>query len=192
MRETEITVEILSNMQTTKKLLKEQNFNIEEKITMTDYYFSTLNTETLLNLSFSDLTKNSLLVREVINSKENIKLIIYKDKQFDNNNNVISEEKTSITISDINDTIKTFKNIGLNNYAKLVQNMTIYSNGKICFALQEVEDLGNFIEYEEEEYMKDMSEQEKMDLMYTHLKSLNLELGNDLSCKKLYLYLHKN
>ena len=49
--------------------------------------------------------------------------------------------------------------------------------------------IGLFIEYEEEENMKQLSSKEKFEKMKDFLISLKLKIGNDFSCKKVFLKL---
>ena len=188
--ETEITVQLLENVEETLAKLNKQGFEIKEKVLMTDYYFSKLSLEELKKLSYAELIKNSFLVRNVSTETEEINQIIFKKKVLDSSNNVIAEEKIKTDISDLNSTIKLFKEAGLTNYTTLTQQMTVVGKDKIVFVIQEVENLGTFIEYEEDESMSELTEQEKINTMLNTLKTLSLNIGNDYSCKKVYLKFH--
>ncbi len=190
--ETEITVELLENLEIAKNKLNNLGFIIKEKVLMTDYYFSKLPLDEILNLDYANLIKNSFLVRSVKTDNEEINQIIFKKKILDNSNNVIAEDKIKTNISNLNSTVKLFSEAGLTNYTTLTQNMTVYSNGEMEFVIQEIDNLGVFIEYEEDNTMKGLTEQEKINTMLNDLKSLRLEIGNDYSCKKVYLKLHNN
>ncbi len=190
--ETEITVELLENLEIAKNKLNNLGFIIKEKVIMTDYYFSKLPLDEILNLDYANLIKNSFLVRSVKTDNEEINQIIFKKKILDNSNNVIAEDKIKTNISNLNSTVKLFSEAGLTNYTTLTQNMTVYSNGEMEFVIQEIDNLGVFIEYEEDDTMKGLTEQEKINTMLNNLKSLRLEIGNDYSCKKVYLKLHNN
>lgn len=190
--ETEITVELLENLEIAKNKLNNLGFIIKEKVLMTDYYFSKLPLDEILNLDYANLIKNSFLVRSVKTDNEEINQIIFKKKILDNCNNVIAEDKIKTNISNLNSTVKLFSEAGLTNYTTLTQNMTVYSNGEMEFVIQEIDNLGVFIEYEEDDTMKGLTEQEKINTMLNNLKSLRLEIGNDYSCKKVYLKLHNN
>lgn len=190
--ETEITVELLENLEIAKNKLNNLGFIIKEKVLMTDYYFSKLPLDEILNLDYANLIKNSFLVRSVKTDNEEINQIIFKKKILDNSNNVIAEDKIKTNISNLNSTVKLFSEAGLTNYTTLTQNMTVYSNGEMEFVIQEIDNLGVFIEYEEDNTMKGLTEQEKINTMLNNLKSLRLEIGNDYSCKKVYLKLHNN
>lgn len=57
--------------------------------------------------------------------------------------------------------------------------------------VQIIKNLGIFIEYEEDESMKDLSPDQKFSYMVNITKNLGLKLGNDFSCKKVFMLLHK-
>ena len=63
--------------------------------------------------------------------------------------------------------------------------MTIFTKENADFVLQEIEGLGNYIEYEEQPYMKDWTEEEKITELLNTLKNIGLNLGEDYSCKKI-------
>ena len=50
MKETEITVELLDNVDDLIKMLKEKGFSLESEFDMIDHYFSKENTETLIEM----------------------------------------------------------------------------------------------------------------------------------------------
>lgn len=58
--------------------------------------------------------------------------------------------------------------------------------------VQVIENLGIFIEYEEDDSMTIIKQQEKIDYMCNVVNSLNLKLGNDYFCKKVFMLLNKN
>ena len=188
--ETEITVELLENTTSTLLKLEKLGFEEKEKVLMTDYYLSKLSLEELKQLDYPELIKNSFLVRTVKTDNYETNQIIFKKKVLDNNNNVIAEEKIKTNISDLTSTLKIFKESGITNYTILTQKMTVVSNGSIEFVIQEIDDLGVFIEYEEDDTMTKLSEQEKINMMLNNLKKLELKIGNDYSCKKVYLKFH--
>lgn len=190
MNETEITVEVLDNLDQTIQTLLSQGFEITREFDMTDYYFSKDSIETLQSLDYKDLINHSFLVRKMSNPASTT--IMFKSKVFDNDNNVISEEKIKCKIDNMDDAIKIFNLSGLTQWCDITQHMLIFKKDKIHFALQIIEDLGIFIEYEEQDHMKDLSEQEKIDTMLEDLHKVGLNLGNDFSCKKVYMKFKKD
>lgn len=58
--------------------------------------------------------------------------------------------------------------------------------------VQVIENLGIFIEYGEDDSMTIIKQQEKIDYMCNVVNSLNLKLGNNYFCKKVFMLLNKN
>lgn len=188
MKESEITVQVFDCFEKIDDILKSQGFAMIENYQLNDWYFTRL--EDASNLKYDELINNSFLVREIKTEKSIIQLC-YKQKEFNENNVVISEEKITSNIEDLNSTLNIFKKAKLNNYCVVKNNSFVYKNEDICFTLQIIENLGIFIEYEEDETMKDLSSEQKIDHMFNLVKSLGLNIGNDYSCKKVYMLLQK-
>ena len=189
MKETEITVQVFNSINEINTILLSQGFKMIENFQLNDWYFSKL--DNVNKIPYLDLLNNSFLVRQILGDREKIELC-YKQKELDEYGNVIKEEKTKAILSSLSDTIEIFKKAGLNNYCVVKNNSYVYEKGKIAFVLQVVENLGTFIEYEEDETMKNMNEKEKFNYMVSIVNSLGLKLGKDYSCKKVYMLLHKN
>lgn len=184
MRETEITIQIFDDLDTIFAKLDKLGFQQISKYELNDWYFTKLKINS--KVSYSYLLKNSFLVRQVLEDKEKIYLC-YKDKQIDKTGRVLSEEKINVIVSNLADTLKIFNKANLNCWCELKQILYVFKKGQIEFSVQAVEDLGNFIEYEENETMLNMSSKQKIDFMYSQIKNLNLNFGTDLSCKKVYM-----
>lgn len=182
--ETEITVQVFNKLEEIQKILKGSGFEMIESYQLNDWYFSKY--EDISFFGYQDLLNNSFLVRQIIDDNPQIQLC-YKKKVLDENNNVVSEEKTNTTIKDLEKTLQIFKMANLNNYCVLKNNSYVYKKDEICFVVQCIKDLGIFIEYEEDDSMKNMNEKEKFNYMSKIVKQLGLKLGQNYSCKKVYM-----
>jgi len=189
--QTEITVKVFNDLDFIIKKLTSLNYTQQENVFMQDWYFSKNTLEELNNFDFPTLIKNSFIVRNVIDS-ENKTFLCYKNKVLDDFGNVIKEEKTSVEVSNLENVLKILNSCKLTNWCYLKQDMYIFSKGEICFAVQVVEDLGIFIEYEETKSIQNLSEKEKIEKMYNDLKELGLQLDTDHSSKKVYLKFKRN
>jgi len=188
MKETEITVEILGNVEETKKKIEESGLNIVSKFLMKDYYYSKLSLEELEALAYEDLIKNSFLIRSFKgDSKNRPNSILYKNKVLDAKGNVIAEEKEYVVVGDEKKAKKIFDLAKLTCWCEMEQKMTLFQNEKMKFVVQEIDGLGAFIEYEEDESMQGLDEMGKVQLMLNNLKSLGIDIGEDFSCKKVYM-----
>ncbi len=188
MKETEITVQVFNSFEEIDKILKEQGFARVENFQINDWYFSKINN--VKRLKYVDLMDNSFLVRQILSFSEEVQ-ICYKKKNLDSLGNVVSEEKFTTKVDSLKTTLNIFKNSKLNNYCKIENNTFVYQKKDVCFAVQVVKDLGIFIEYEENESIKNMKANEKIEQLKATIQSLNLNLGKDFSCKKIFMRLHK-
>lgn len=190
MRETEITVEVFDRLENINKILMDQGFEIIRQFNLNDLYYSKYSIEELKRMNYAEMLRNSLLVRDVIDDNP-VSQIVFKDKMLDENDNVISEEKFICKIDNINNASKVFDMIGLTCWSDLRQKIYVYSKSNVEFAVQVIDDLGIFIEYEEDDTMKGLSENEKIAVMLNNLKNIGLNIGKDYSCKKVYLKFQK-
>ena len=191
MKETEITVEVFDSLDNITSLLKEKQFKLLEEYDLVDYYYSKYPTDELKNFEYKDLIANSFLVRQVIDVNPK-NLLTFKSKDLDDAGNVISEEKINCGIDKLSEALKIFNLSGLNCWCKLSQHLLIFKKGNIEFAVQIIDNLGIFIEYEEDDTMKDLNKLEKINFMINTLKSLGLKIGDDFSSKKVYLKFKKD
>lgn len=187
MKETEITVEVLDSFDVLQEKLKNKGFKLQRQSQMKDYYVSKYSIEELKKMDYSEIIANSFLVRKIGELQE----LLFKKKELDDNGNVIAEEKFDCGISNIEDAINVFKLSNLNVWMEVIQNMWIYEKEKTQFAVQVVDGLGTFIEYEEDAWMSHMTEKEKIEYMLEDLRSIGLNLGNDFNCKKVYMLFKK-
>lgn len=187
MKETEITLQIYTPLEETIKILKEQGYTETENFIMDDHYFTSLTN--VQNKPYAEIMKNSVLLR-VFLGQENKHLLIYKNKEFDNQGNVICEEKVNCPVSDIYSAEKILKLANFNNFVNLNTHIQVFNKENVGFAIQEVKDLGLFIEIEEFDYMKNMTSKEKIEELLEIAHSLNLQLGSDYNCKKVQMMIN--
>lgn len=186
MKETEITVEVFDDLDFAIKKIESQKFKMVEKYQLNDYYFSKYCNDKLSNFSYPELIKNSFIVRNIIDDK-NTTQICYKNKELDSNGNVIQEEKIKTNVNDLSSVLSVFKVSGLNNWCNLENTSYVFKKDNLEFCLQVIKGLGIFIEWEENETMSTLSPYEKFDKLKEYVSSLGLKIGNDFSCKKVYM-----
>ncbi len=188
MKETEVTVQVFDTFEKTDEVLRTKGFELTDSYVIYDRYFSKHANVTAL--SYADLIGGSFLVRTIDFPVPSHRLI-YKKKEIANDGTVISEEKVKTDIGDAEEAVRIFALSGLTPYCEIKNRSFIYEHANVCLALQVVDGLGIFIEYEEDDTMKGLGDDEKISRLTAVLKGLGLRLGNDFSCKKLYMMLHR-
>ena len=188
--ETEITVQVFAEENEAIKTIQGLGFEKLRQFYMNDSYFSKHTANKLRKIQYKNVIKNSFLVREFVGYDDKV-LLIYKNKVV-KNDVVLMEEKVNAKLDSKESAIKILKLAGLNNWCNANQHLTIFRKGDFEFALQFVEGLGLFIEYEEDESVAGFEPEEKIEKMIEKLSSLGLKLGKDYACKKPFMLLHKN
>lgn len=186
--ETEITVQVFETEENLVKKLESLGFQKTEDVLMKDSYFSKYSLSKLKKMSYKNVLKNSLLVRS-FGGERNSNWLVYKNKVV-KNDVVVQEEKIKTSIDSVENTKEILLHAGLCNWCNLTQNMHIYKKEETVFAVQVVEGLGTFIEYEEDETMAGFSIAQKIKHMKSKLLELGLNLGDDFACKKPFMMLH--
>ena len=188
---TEICVQIYSDFEKVKQILLSQGFEFLESHSNYDTYFTSIPKEKVKQVEYKELLDNSLIIRNIKGENLDIKNIVYKKKTLDEQGNVTNEIKTKLKIDDIEKAKLIFNNMGLCCWCDYVNQNNEYKKGEITLNLQYVENLGVFVEIEEFESIKDKTDTEKFSILKDIIKSFNLPMGNDYSCKKPFMFLNK-
>lgn len=192
MNETEITVQCNEDLETIKSKLQNQNFVFLRQFQLNDWYFSAKSLDELNKMNYSELIKNSFLLRQIIENDGEYIHICYKDKVLDIDGNVISENKTKANIDSLESAISIFNNAGLTMWCKTENTSYVYGKDNIELCIQDIADLGIFIEFEEYDEIKNLSPSEKFETMKSIVMQTKLSLGNDFSCKKVFMKFKNN
>ena len=187
--ETEITVQVFETEEDAIKKISALGFEKLRQFNMNDSYFSKYSTSKLKKMQYKNVIKNSFLVREFVGHNDKV-LLLYKNKVV-KNDVVLMEEKVNAKLDSKESAVKILKLAGLNNWCNSNQHLTIFRKGGFEFALQMVEGLGLFIEYEEDETVAGLEPDKKIEKMIEKLSGLGLKLGSDYACKKPFMILHK-
>ena len=192
MQETEITVMVYNNLEDTCKILENQGFHLKEIKTMTDIYLSKFSIDQLKQMDYQEKLNNSIILRKFTYPTHEKSFLLYKNKTIDTSGNVLREEKSHCPIDNIEQANQILTKAGLTTWCELVQDMKIYKNDKMEFALQHIDQLGLFLEYEEDKSMAGMTDYQKINQMLSNLKSLGLNISNETSFKKVLMKFEKS
>lgn len=188
--QTEITVQVLQPKEEVFALLQKQGFCITETFTMKDWYFCKKSFKQIARMKYNTLLKQSILVRYVCGAKEK-QYMMYKDKVYNAKGDCVQEQKIKTEIASSASAVEVLQKAQISLWAEVENHSTVFEKGLFSLAVQEIKDLGVFIELEEDETMKNASVNEKLRLLQQKIQSLGLNLGDDYFCKKPYMLLHK-
>lgn len=148
--ENEITVQVTCSYEELHNLLIKQGFKIIKKYTIIDEYLISKDYD-LRNKNYLDILKECVMVRYIENI---VKELLYKYKEYNNNGDIIKQAKVSCKVNDIKEASNFMKTIGYKELIHIQNNSIVYTNDKIEFAVQLVNDKYIFIELEDKsEYL---------------------------------------
>ena len=148
--ENEITVQVTCSYEELHNLLIKQGFKIIKKYTIIDEYLISKDYD-LRNKNYLDILKECVIVRYIENI---VKELLYKYKEYSNNGDIIKQAKVSCNVNDIKEASNFMKTIGYKELIHIQNNSIVYTNDKIEFAVQLVNDKYIFIELEDKsEYL---------------------------------------
>lgn len=148
--ENEITVQVTCSYEKLHNLLIKQGFKIIKKYTIIDEYLISKDYD-LRNKNYLDILKECVIVRYIENI---VKELLYKYKEYNDNGDIIKQAKVSCKVNDIKEASNFMKTIGYKELIHIQNNSIVYTNDKIEFAVQLVNDKYIFIELEDKsEYL---------------------------------------
>lgn len=190
MQSTEICVQIYNNIEIAHQKIIQSGYKFVDKYTELDYYFTHLTNEDIKNINYGKLMSNTILLRTVVSEKDQQFLLIFKNKTLNSKGEVIKEERIQTLLGDMNSAKKLLMASGLNNWCRIQVNEREYLKGATSIHLQNVPQLGLFLEVKQPINNNLRSETVFQDLVYD-ANALGLDLGKDYSCKKNYMLYKK-
>ena len=186
--ENEITVQVTCNYEELHSLLIKQGFKIIEKYTVIDEYLISKDYD-LKNKNSLDILKECVIVRYIENT---LKELLYKYKEYSNNGDILKQAKVSCKVNDIKEASNFMKTIGYKELIHIQNNSVVYTNDKIEFAVQLVNDKYIFIELEERsEHVKTVFS--NVEDMKKVIDSLNIPMvKNNYFAKKAVIVLEES
>ena len=186
--ENEITVQVTCNYEELHSLLIKQGFKIIEKYTIIDEYLISKDYD-LKNKNSLDILKECVIVRYIENT---LKELLYKYKEYSNNGDILKQAKVSCKVNDIKEASNFMKTIGYKELIHIQNNSVVYTNDKIEFAVQLVNDKYIFIELEERsEHVKTVFS--NVEDMKKVIDSLNIPMvKNNYFAKKAVIVLEES
>ena len=188
MQTIEITVKVNESKKTAKAKLIKNGF----KQTSDEYGHDIYMTKELNSINkdnLFDLLNNSIILRHHYGKyREERKWIISKNKKY-KNNNVTSEEILSVLIDDIEKMKAILEKDGYQELIEKKQYFNDFTKDDIVFTLEEVEDIGLLIEYENKNDFSNYSSDEiikEKEKMYNIIKETGIDISDDYDIKKAY------
>lgn len=193
MKQIEITVRLNEKIEEAISKLKKNGFKKIRESDIDDTYLSNLNIK-MKKENIQEFLKHSVLLRKLkLNGKE-IKKITYKNKELDNNGDVISEQKVNLNCDDLIKAENLFNCLGFYNLIEVKYHVIVYEKNGNEFAFQIVENLGILIEYEN---VNDFEGKSVIEInkakneMLEYVKACNINITDEYDVKKAFELIDK-
>ena len=142
--ENEITVKLNTTYDKLHDILLKNNFIIKEEYTVKDTYM--INKEiNITELNDLEVLKKCILVRDVVDIE---KSLVYKNKEYDSEGNIIKQSKIKCPILDIDKGIKFMEEINYIKLFNIIDKCIVYVNNDNELVVELVNDKYVFIELE--------------------------------------------
>ncbi len=182
MKEIEILVEVFDEKAKVKRALKKYNYKGIKK-TIDEYYYDPLRSE--LKPDKNNKIYNCLRVRE----KDGIYSFTYKDDVYENGIWIYSNEYETIVES--KDIVKNIiEKLGLIKFIEINNKKETYVTDKYEIVLEDVKDLGLFLEVESVSKDEDVLKVKKE--IQEFIDSLNIKVSEELNMGKPEMFLKKH
>ena len=147
MKELEITVKVNSSYEKLHSDLERIGFKKTKQTIMYDTYMIDKNID-ISNMNDLDILSKCIIVRSV----DDYNAFIYKIKEYDEFENIVSQKKIECKIDDINSGIKFMEMINYKELLNIKSELIFYSNNDLDILVQIVNDSFILIEMEDENF----------------------------------------
>ena len=178
--EIEITVLVKTDYETLKNELSENGFILKEVYELNDDYLINSDID-IYNMNNLDILKKCILVRDIINIK---KVLLYKNKKYSENGDIIEQAKVECPIYDIQKAIDFMEAINYRKLFHIYNKCIVFINNQTELVVELVNNKYIFIEME--------SNPEYVNRQYKDVKELIADINKyDFSIDKSNYFVKK-
>lgn len=185
MKQIEITTRVNDKIDNLIKILEDNGFKLTRKGLIDDIYMTQL-TQDITKDSISDILSKSVLLRTVTSNDNKFSVITYKNKVIENDI-VLTEEKISAKCDELDKVKSILECLNITELIHIKDYYTVYSKNGFELCVQDVQNLGLLIEYENEDDFANSSSDEILDTkrkMLEEIKNIGINVSDDFDVKK--------
>ena len=182
-KDVEITCEVYEEISTIIKALEDKSFQYIEEFTLDDIYMQ--NEKTKEFAAENGKITDTLIIRYV---GEDDKKIVCKRRKYNEKGFEISTEKSVTKIADIKEAENQLNMLGYTRFLNMIDKNYMYENNEYVAYIQDVKDLGIFLELEAKE---NKNADQSIEKLINFVKSLNLNIGKKFDIRKADLLYSK-
>lgn len=190
MNDFEITVKVNLSLNELFEYLKNNNFIFHQSFRCIDIF---LIKKEYLNkkISYQDLNK-CLIIRELIFKNKTLKYLVIKNKEYDENGNIINSSQENIDIDDLQQTKDEYLSKGYVELIKMDDYCYTYSKDQHEFIIEYIEHLGIFIEFENKNYDSNLINGKNIEELIKLFDTFNIDYDkSNYFIKKAWLLIQK-
>ena len=182
-KDVEITCEVFEEISTIAKSLEDKGFKYVEEFTLDDMYMK--NDKTNEFASTNGKITDTLIIRYV---NEDDKKIVCKRRNYNSSGFEVSTEKSVLKVINIEDAEKHLNILGYTRFLNMIDKNYMYEDNEFIAYIQDVQDLGIFIELEAK---KIENAEQNVEQLIEFVKTLNLKIGTKFDIRKADLLYSK-
>ena len=144
--ENEITVEVNTTLEDLISILENNGFKLKETYDLNDIY--------LINKvdkkgDYLSMLNKCVLIRHIIEENKETKMLTYKYKEYNKNNEITKQGKVKVKVDDIDNSILLFEKLNFEELIKINDHMLVYATDKDELVIQNVNGKHIYIEIED-------------------------------------------
>ncbi len=150
-KENEITVKIKCEVNELCTILDKKGFNVVDKYTINDIFMiPNCMKEEIHNLTSREILKRAILIRDIDSKFKQYRnrMITFKKKEFNHNGDILNQVAINCYISNTDEAVKLFEEIGYYNIMNIVETNIVYGKDDFEIAIKDIENGDNLIEVE--------------------------------------------
>lgn len=171
--ENEITVRVICSDEYLINKLKEEGFNEGIKFSLDDYYLVPNNLDINI-LSVREILAKAVIVRYVIYNEQVIQNITFKQKDINEQGEILSQNSVSCNVLDINEARKLLETMGYIEIMNIKEKDVVYYKENFELAIKFIENSNTLIEIETN------SEFNTIEKLKNKVKELNLPIVENM------------
>ena len=186
--ENEITVEVNTTLEDLISILENNGFKLKETYDLNDIY--------LINKvdkkgDYLSMLNKCVLIRHIIEENKETKMLTYKYKEYNENNEITKQGKVKVKVDDIDNSRLLFEKLNFEELIKINDHMLVYATDKDELVIQNVNGKHIYIEIEDKCHYADRfyNTIEEMKAVITD-NSIPIK-GNDFFVKKAEIELQE-
>ena len=144
--ENEITVEVDISLEKLIKLLEDNGFELKEVYDLNDIYMINKNDK---GNDFLSMLSKCVLIRHILEQDKDKKILTYKYKEYNENNEIIKQGKINCLIDDINSSKLLFEKLNFEQLITIKDHLMVYATETDELVIQNVNGKHIYIEIED-------------------------------------------